>query len=402
MKALVLGAGIQGCCVSLMLKKHGYEVSLVDKSNDIFNRASLNQEGKIHLGFVYGLDSSLKTGKKLLLDALHFAPYLEYLLDRKINWNDFKSSKFNYLVAKDSMLSSTQIDEYFQKLQDYYRECLKDEKLSYLGQRPQRLFQKTSLPQQVNPDFFQACFATQEVALQPENLKEIIKQKIQSQNITLYLNQNIIGIKKTRSGFIVETCSNNDTSKKHESDFVFNCLWEGRISLDKEMGIKIQKGYNFRFKHGIITKPQASLSGLDSFTILQGPYGDYVNYPKNNKTYFCWYPSSTKEMIIDQSIPKSWEEACEGQISSSVKEKLVKENFIQFHRLLPTLQSFEDSVIKGGVIVAKGHHDINQIQSLLHQRNELPINQNDGYFSINTSKFTSAPHNTLLLEHLLV
>ena len=73
-KALVLGGGIQGCCIALMLEKQGYEVNLVDKNKDIINRASLNQEGKIHLGFVYGLDSSLKTGKKLLLDALYFAP----------------------------------------------------------------------------------------------------------------------------------------------------------------------------------------------------------------------------------------------------------------------------------------------------------------------------------------
>ena len=85
-KALVLGGGIQGCCIALMLRKHGYEVNLIDKSKDILNRASLNQEGKIHLGFVYGADASLKTGKSLLLNALYFAPYLEYLLDEKVNW----------------------------------------------------------------------------------------------------------------------------------------------------------------------------------------------------------------------------------------------------------------------------------------------------------------------------
>ena len=70
--ATVLGAGIQGVCVSLMLQKHGYRVHLIDKSRDIISRSSLTHEGKIHLGFVYGMDKSLKTGRKMVKDALHF------------------------------------------------------------------------------------------------------------------------------------------------------------------------------------------------------------------------------------------------------------------------------------------------------------------------------------------
>ena len=178
-KALVLGGGIQGCCIALMLRKHGYDVKIVDKSKDIFNRASLNQEGKVHMGFIYGLDTSMKTSKKLLLDALYFAPYLEYLLGKKVNWEKLKSSNFNYLVAKDSMLSPDEVDTYFQTLQTIYNQYLEDENLTYLGKRPKTIFKKISLPTQVNPDFFQACFATEEVALRPENLKEIIKEKIQ-------------------------------------------------------------------------------------------------------------------------------------------------------------------------------------------------------------------------------
>ena len=131
----------------------------------------------------------MKTGKKLLLVALYFAPYLEYLLGKKVNLEKFKSSNFNYLVAKDSMLSPDEVDAYFQKLQTIYLVYMKNEKLTYLGKRPKSLFQKTSIPPQVNPDFFQACFSTEEVALHPESLKEIIKEKVQSENISLFLNQ---------------------------------------------------------------------------------------------------------------------------------------------------------------------------------------------------------------------
>ncbi len=400
-KALVLGGGMQGCCIALMLRKHGYEVNLVDKSKDIINRASLNQEGKIHLGLIYGLDTSLKTGKKLLLDALYFAPYLEYLLGKKVNWEKFKSSNFNYLVSKDSMLSPDKIDAYFQKLQTIYRDYMKNEKLTYLGKRPKRLFQKTSIPPQVNPDLFQACFATEEVALHPKSIKKIIKEKVRSENISLCLNQYVTSAKRTPHGFMVETHSEDDGIQQHESDVVFNCLWEGRMALDKEMGIQIEKGYNIRLRYGIFMKMPPSLQGLPTFVVIQGPYGDFVNYPQSKECYFCWYPSSMKGMVIDQSMPPSWEEDCKGNISNTLRQSILNENFNHLHRLIPTLTKSGDSTVVGGVIVAKGYQDIHDPNSKLHERSDFPITQNDGYFSINTAKFTSAPHNTSLLEKML-
>jgi len=400
-KALVLGGGIQGCCIALMLRKHGYDVKIVDKSNDIINRSSLNQEGKIHLGFIYGLDASLKTGKKLLLDALYFAPYLEYLLGKKVNWEKLKSSNFNYLVAKDSMLSPDEVDAYFQTLQTIYRQYLEDENLTYLGKRPNTIFKKISLPAQVNPDFFEACFATEEVAIHHKSIKEIIKTKIQSENISLCLNQRVTSAKRIPNGFMVETHSEDDGIRQLESDVVFNCLWEGRMALDKEMGIQIEKGYNIRLRYGIFMKMPPSLQGLPTFVVIQGPYGDFVNYPQSNEAFFSWYPSSMKDMIIDRSMPPSWEEACEGHISNTLRQSLLNENYNHLHRLIPTLTEFEDSTIVGGVIVAKGHHDIHDPNSKLHERSDFPITQDDGYFSINTGKFTSAPRNTYLLEKML-
>ena len=400
-KALVLGGGIQGCCIALMLRKHDYDVKIIDKSNDIFNRASLNQEGKVHMGFNWGMDASLKTGKKLLLDSLHFAPYLEYLLGKKVNWEKLKSTKFNYLVAKDSLLSADEIESYYKTLQTIYCQYLEDEKLTYLGKRPKTIFKKISLPTQVNPDFFQACFSTEEVSLRPENFKEIIKEKIQTENISLCLNQCVTNSKRTPQGFMVETNLENGDVGQFESNLVFNCLWEGKMILDKQMGLPVEKGINLRFKSAIITKSHVPLNGLNSFTIIQGPYGDFVQYPQSNETYYCWYPSSLKGMVVDQSIPTSWEEACDGKIPQTVRQKLVNENFKHFQRLIPTLSDFQVLSIIGGVIMGRGHQDIHHADSQLHERNEFPITHKDGYYSINTGKFSSAPRNTYLLEKML-
>ena len=111
--AIVLGAGIQGVFVALMLQKHGYRVRLIDKSRDIINRTSLTYEGKLHLGFVYGMDKTWQTGYRMTRDALHFAPYLDYLLGGTEDWSRFRSKPNIYLVAQDSMLSPPEVHAYF-------------------------------------------------------------------------------------------------------------------------------------------------------------------------------------------------------------------------------------------------------------------------------------------------
>ena len=48
-RVAILGGGIQGCLMALMFRKHGYDVSIYDKSSDVMNRASATGEGKVRL-----------------------------------------------------------------------------------------------------------------------------------------------------------------------------------------------------------------------------------------------------------------------------------------------------------------------------------------------------------------
>lgn len=258
------------------------------------------------------------------------------------------------------------MEKYFQQLQNIYQDYITKEPFSYLGNRPDIIFQKTSIPSQVNPKMFEACFETQEVAIRPESIKEIIKEKIKSEEISLHLNHHIVCIKRTSDGFAVKTLSENN---EFESDIVINCLWEGKATLDKQMGLKTRKDYNLRIKYGIITKSSVDLKGIQSFSILQGPYGDYVNFPQSNETYFSWYPSSMKGMIIDQNMPESWSQLCDGIIPNDLRQNLINENFKAFQRLIPQLSNFEVLSIKGGVIVAKEiktfmNHPVNYMKEM--------------------------------------
>ena len=63
MRIAVVGGGLQGCAVALELARRGHAVELFDEQPNLMTGASRNSEGKIHLGYVYAADPSLRTAR---------------------------------------------------------------------------------------------------------------------------------------------------------------------------------------------------------------------------------------------------------------------------------------------------------------------------------------------------
>ena len=96
----IIGGGLQGIGLAIELSMRGFRVELFEKRVVCLSQASLNNEGKIHLGFVFANDRSLETARLMSRGAFRFAPVLERWLESKI---DFKISlPFHYVVHRDS------------------------------------------------------------------------------------------------------------------------------------------------------------------------------------------------------------------------------------------------------------------------------------------------------------
>ncbi len=136
----VLGAGIQGCCVALALTKLGFQVRLYDKSTALMNRASANQEGKIHLGFVYARDASMVTARKMIEHAWQFAPAIESLVGGEMDWEPQLSKRFYCGIHRDSSLSLDEHYSHFHALQRIYEEISSEKEGNYLGRKPKYIW----------------------------------------------------------------------------------------------------------------------------------------------------------------------------------------------------------------------------------------------------------------------
>jgi hypothetical protein len=146
--------------------------------NNFFRRtAAIASEGKVHLGYVYGGDSTLATARTMIRGALSLAPLLKKFLDT--NALPAVSRPFVYLVHRDSQLGVDQFAAHLAATHGHLTTSYRDR--TYfgltLGEAPRRLSQ-VELEAQFNSSFVRAAFETSEVAINMPKVAEKMRHRI--------------------------------------------------------------------------------------------------------------------------------------------------------------------------------------------------------------------------------
>ncbi len=395
-RAIVLGAGIQGISVALGLMRRGYAVALVDQAPDCLMRASFRNEGKIHMGFVYANDHTFKTSHLMLRASLAFSRLLDEWTGTEIDWPALTSHPFMYVMAHASMVKPGCLFESYEKLQGEYRAILKQERGSYLGQRPVSIWQPLStdhLGRWIDPKFAVRGAQTVEASLELEAFRHVVRAVLaRSSAIELCYGCSVESVMRTAEGFRVEGARvPNGFKWERTADIVVNCLWDGRLRVDQGMGIHPQRKWVYRLKYRLLGRLPDHLTGLPSLTVVLGPYGDVVTYPRA-KTYISWYPACMRGWSTGLSVPSEWDQPCAGQVDRTEMAAITQEALSGFEKVVTGIARTHIDVVDAGVIFSWGNTDIADPDSELHERFDIGVHQHDGYFSMDTGKFTCAPY----------
>lgn len=384
-----MGAGIQGTCCALALSNLNIPVTLIDKTPEPLSRSGLRNEGKIHLGFIYANDPSFRSASLMLRSAISFSSMIESFVGFQVDWRPLRSRKFNYLVLENTMLPYSSILSHYDQLQKEY-EGLKDDSLHYLGNRPERLYTNTSIDiPALNRDVVQQCIPTEELAVNLHALRELLVTEMSTRNNITFLGNHCVDELQQKSyGYQLKGRINGNLNWTLDAGQVINCLWENRLYFDNQLGIKPDRKWVYRLKYRILGIPDSHIAALDSFTCVLGAFGDLVNYD-NHYTYLSWYPECMRGWSTDITTPESWENACNGIME---KGEWVENALAGLDKIIPGMTNFDIRQLDGGIIFSWGKTDIVDVNSELHKRFEIGINQVDGYYSIDTGKFTSAPY----------
>ncbi len=389
----VLGAGLAGSCVALELARKGLDVTLIEQDARPVNRASLRNEGKVHLGLVYALSGSPTTARLMHAGALHFMPVLRRLLGASADQLPL-STPFRYLVAPDSLAGLAELASHYEELGAWHRARLREEPgLDYLGRRPQRLHRALDpdeLGRWFRPESLIGGFETPELAVDTDALAGRIRAAVRaSPRITFLPGRRVVGITRDADAFRIEG-EGAPGAWSERARQVVNATWHDRARLDRTVGREATPGLLHRLKYRVIVRLPAALRDAPSVTMVLGRYGDVVVRP-DGTAYLSWYPAALKGWCTEIAPPPSWEGPCRGEVDPAAARALAAEVLGAIDAWFPGMAGAEPLLVDAGVITAYGRSDVDDQSSGLHDRSRIGVTSEHGYHSLDTGKLTTAP-----------
>jgi glycine/D-amino acid oxidase-like deaminating enzyme len=388
----VLGAGLTGVAVALELARSGTRVALIEQDERAINRASLRNEGKIHLGFVFSQDTTMASSRLQLDGALQFRAILSRLTDGRTDAL-LTSQPFTYLVPRDTIATVDELTQRFAALDAMYREEIaRDPGRDYLGRRPHSIVGRTSLSSlpHIRPDGFIAAFQTQEVAIDTRELAGILQAAVSMHpNIDFRPLHTVTSVERTCGGFSVNGVARGGEFRL-ASEQVVNALWENRFKIDRTAGMEHEPGWLHRLKYRVIARLPRRLRNGPSTTLVVGPYGDVV-VRADETAYLSWYPLGLRGWSTALAPPDSWNAPCRGELPERDRAAVAAAVLEAIDEWYPGIADATPLAVDAGAIVAYGRTDVGDPASGLHDRTHVGVTSSNGYHSVDPGKLTTAP-----------
>jgi glycine/D-amino acid oxidase-like deaminating enzyme len=386
-RVAVVGGGIQGCAVALELARRGMDVDLFDRRPRLFDGASRHSEGKIHLGFVYAADESLRTARLMAHGAAAFAPALRRWIGDGME-RLVISTPFNYVVHRRSMRPPEELEAVYRRITAIVRDAFAGGPY-FGGADPTRLRRLDPGEAAAYGPDAAAVFETGEIAIEPDVLAdELVAAVHRHERIRTATDTTVLSADRAaRRLSVVNGAGEQETEP---FDHIVNCAWEGRLALDASAGLPQPDPWSFRMKYfGRVDRPDGA-DPPPSTTIVLGSFGDVVDFG-DGRTYLSWYPVGRRGWSSDLS-PPSWPttvaEEDARDIITGIGEGLAG--------VVPAAGRLvadhpDHARVRGGVIYALGDTDISDARSVLHQRHRVGPSSHATYHTVDTGKLTLAP-----------
>ena len=341
----ILGGGLQGCCIALELASRGFSVTLVDENDALLTRTAVANEGKIHLGYMYAADPSLRTARTMMSGALAFQPFLRRHLGSDLALDT--SSPAAYVVHRDSQHGIEEVEQYLTAVHDLVIEAAAKPGAAYLTgdvSAPVRRWSDAEVKEHFDPSIALAVFGSPEVAIDPLMLAELVRARIAADpRIEVRTGRVVESVRRQSDGGFAVTGRHTRQAGSPEDawsipfDQVVNAMWGGRIAADETMGHRPDRPWIHRLKYGVSVPWPESLMAPHSATIISGPFGEVVSYP-DRTTYLTWYPACVVGFSSAVSPPAAWQT----YPADPLRSEVISGTVAGLAELIPSLGSLPD------------------------------------------------------------
>jgi hypothetical protein len=389
----ILGGGGVGVCAALEIARRGHCVDIYEQDPQPIMRASRVNEGKIHQGFLYAKDPSKRTARLMAEGALAFAACLSRWLDLADAPLEV-STPFVYAVHKESMVDIDDLRRHYAGCVSILHEMQASSGLRYLARDEPASFRELSrqeLDSILDPTHFAGAFVTSERSVDPRGLAGRLRDAVVAESrITFIGNSLVVGVTRRKAGGFDVAFDNDGAQQAGPYDHVVNALWEGRLAIDRSMGLEPTQSWMFRHKFGNRVSVPLTPADLPSVTMVLGPFGDIVNFGRNG-LYLSWYPFGMVDASFDLQPPPRW-----ARLDPSSRFDVFDRSLRKWSSFCPKLKdiNFSRGMVdpSSGVIFAWGDTDIGDPHSRLHDRYGIGVESIDGYHTVNSGKYTMVPY----------
>ena len=387
----VIGGGLQGCGVALELAGRGVDVELFERSPALMRGASRYCEGKIHLGYVYAADDSLRTARLMASAASTFLPTVRRWIGSSAG-ELVTSTPFRYAVHRDSLRSTDELGRSYDAMAEIARDAFDgDEIVPGLDVGHVRRLEPGA-DWEYSPAIVGA-FETSEIAIEPTGLADAIERTVLSHpSITTTCDAAVTDV-DARNQTITwrRGHRNGPTSRPVRFDHIVNCSWGGLPKLDSAAGLTPTRSWNFRMKYFVRLDAAAATASTPSTTFVLGPFGDVVDFGDAGR-YLSWYPAGRLGFSTALE-PPDWTTKLSRSASIDVARNIAS----GLSTVMPSIEALrpaveQHGVVRGGLIYAHGSTDLSDSETELHQRHSAGVTSLGPYSSVNTGKLTTAPY----------
>ncbi|MEP7158135.1 MAG: FAD-binding oxidoreductase [Chloroflexota bacterium] len=376
MTVAVIGAGLQGSLAAIELARRGHDVVVFERAMEPLSGASRWNEGKIHLGYLFANDHSLRSARRLVDGATRFAPLLSSYLERDLDFMG-RSDGFVYAVHRDSLLPATEIGAHLGRVHAMVSDALNERGRDYLGAptvaAPTRL---AATERGLDGEHITDAFDTQERSIDARGLAAAVGQRLAGDpGVRLLVGNEIARVeRRDNGGFEIESA----TGERHGPFVsVVNAAWEQRLRLDATLGYRPSASWMHRFKLALHVRMGARHASLPSVTVVLGPFGDIVNFG-GYQLYLSWYPIGRLGSSMEIAPPNM-----DRLVDTARRDGVAGAIVGHLAAIVPALSEIgltnDNMQLEGGYIFAWGETDISDVQSGLHNRYDIGVHSDRGY-----------------------
>jgi glycine/D-amino acid oxidase-like deaminating enzyme len=385
-RVAVLGAGIMGSAIAIELARRGCDVTLIDREAQPVAATSRWNEGKIHLGYLYGADPTTATARHILPGSLRFAERARALISSDLEGHITTGDDL-YLLHRDSVVGAEVMRARFEAISELVRQH-PDAGRYLVDVSDARVAELTAaeLGALAGTDIV-AGFRVPERSVDTRWFGDRLAGAVASEpGVMLQLDTTVVGA-EPRDAVDGRWRVHGLNGFDEDFDVVVNALWGGRLPVDVTAGLAPHPPWSHRFRLCVFLRTRTEHE-QPSALVAVGPFGDVKNY-NGRDFYLSWYPVGLVAEgdgleLQAPAIPKGADaEAFAGRVRHALE------------RVIPGIgrvfDDAESTTVHGGFVFARGSGTLDDPRSGLHRRDRYGVERRGTYFSIDTGKYSTAP-----------